>query len=96
MPIGYENLRLEMSVSGMEQENEMEIMKTKVVNLGGIHFTSADNINQANKNRIDNFINFIKVSYPYIQVEEPEEKKTTTTEDLINAYKTFAQQSQKE
>jgi len=87
MPSLYERVRLEMARGGLEHENYMEILTTKISVLGGMNFISPENINKANSNRTENFNKFIESCYPYIKLIKPESKKMKTNDELIEEYK---------
>ncbi len=88
MPSSYEKIQLEMACHGLEHENYINILSSKINVLGGMNFISVDNINKANANRTDNFNNFIETCYPYIKLNKPKQKKKQKTmEDLIDEYK---------
>lgn len=87
MPLLYPSLQLEMACSGLDHENYMDILGKKIHVLGGMSFISAENINKSNANRTENFNSYIESCYPYIKLKKPEEKKTKTTDQLIEEYK---------
>ena len=87
MPSSYEKIQLEIACNGIEHENYINILTSKINVLGGMNFISVENINKANANRTENFNNFIETCYPYIKLNKPKEKKTRSMDELIEEYK---------
>ena len=96
MPVGYDRLRLKMSMQGLDHENMVNILENKINVLGGMNYISVDNINKANKNRADSFNRFIAVSYPYVKVaKDGESEKGGGLDKLIkDYYKIFGKPNQ--
>lgn len=91
MPIGYDRLRLRMSIDGIDHENVVNILENKIKVLGGLNYISVDNINKANKNRSENFSKFISASYPYIKTNKNNESGGDSGVDKLikDYYKIF-------
>ena len=89
MPQAYESVRMEIACLGIDHENIIDIYRSKINVLGGMNFVSVDNINKSNKNRNDNFRNYISDCYPYIDIpkKDPEPKGDNAIESLIEDYK---------
>jgi hypothetical protein len=86
MPVGYDKLRLKMATQGVDHENVINILQSKINVLGGMNYISVDNINKANKNRSDNFSRFISLSYPYIKIDKEKESSGGGLDKLIKDY----------
>ncbi len=86
MPVGYDKLRLKMAEQGMDHENMVQILQSKINVLGGMNYISVDNINKANKNRSDNFTRFISLGYPYIKIDKDKESSSGGLDKLVKDY----------
>ena len=84
MPIGYPDLKLKIACTGLEHENYVHILEQKIHVLGGMHTISADNTNKSNKNRSENFSEYIPRAFPYIDM--PKAKSKSGLDDLVEKY----------
>jgi hypothetical protein len=93
MPSGYMQLRNELKLAAMELRCQQDIISKKIITYGGLEYLSAENVNKTNKERVDLFKQYLKRSYPTVEVDEIA-KPSGTVEDLVAEYKRlFPQQS---
>ena len=93
MPDGYEEIRLNLACGGLSHENTIDIQRARMAALGGRNYVTAEASNKMNEIRAENFLDYIKTSYPYIEIVT-EKNNASSTEDMIEAYKKIFPQKQ--
>lgn len=74
-----------MIINGLEHENSKDLSRSRIIAYGGLQYVSVDNLNKANKTRVDNFNNFMSIGFPYVEMES-EKQDDTNVDDFIQEY----------